>query len=73
MEHSDLVEDLGALGLVDTLDGEVLNGLLLPPLIHRRVLAAADGLVDVKVVHGGGAEEGAKPGLPASPPLGVRV
>jgi hypothetical protein len=34
-KRAHLVEDLGALRLVDTLDGEVLDGLLLPPLIHR--------------------------------------
>lgn len=112
-ERAHLVEDLGALRLVDALNSEVLDGLLLPPLIHRlrstqppapnhttnqrkniekteiacagsraapipadpgrggrksgaeiirsggkevrggyRVLAAADGLVDMEVVHG---------------------
>jgi len=34
-KRAHLVEDLGALRLVNTLDGEVLDGLLLPPLIHR--------------------------------------
>lgn len=34
-ERAHLVEDLGALRLVDTLNSEVLDGLLLPPLIHR--------------------------------------
>jgi hypothetical protein len=34
-KHTDLIEDLGALGLVDALDGEVLDGLLLPTLVHR--------------------------------------
>lgn len=70
MEHPDLVEDLGALRFVHALDGEVLDGLLLPPLIHRRVLAAADGLVDVEVVHGGGVGEGGGGGAP--PPAGRR-
>ena len=34
-ERAHLVEDLGALRLVDALNSEVLDGLLLPPLIHR--------------------------------------
>lgn len=123
-EAADLIEDLGALGLVDALDGEVLDGLLIPSLVHRlrspshqitqhatkrkqqndqkwfvlepdpscssrirggregeaepppsgaeaareggayRVLAAADGLVDVEVVHIGGAGRGGGGGAP---------
>jgi hypothetical protein len=34
-ERAHLVEDLGALQLVDALNSEVLDGLLLPPFIHR--------------------------------------
>ena len=34
-----------------------------------RVLAAADGLVDVEVVHGGGVGEGGGGGAPLSPPV----
>lgn len=51
MKNPNLLKDLALLGLVDALDGEVLDGLLLPPLVDGRVLAAADGLVDVVVVH----------------------
>lgn len=67
MEHPNLVEDLGALRLVDALNSEVLDGLLLPPLIHRRVLAAADGLVDMEVVHS--REAGGGGGAPLSSPV----
>lgn len=69
MKHPDLIEDLGALRLVDALDGEVLDGFLLPPLVDRRVLAAADGLVDVEVVHGGAAAAGGGGGRGSSPGL----
>lgn len=58
MKHPDLVEDLGALRLVNTLDGEVLDGFLLTPFVDSRVLAAANGLVDVEVVHGGAVTAG---------------
>ena len=34
-----------------------------------RVLAAADGLVDVEVVHGGGVVEAGGGGAPLSPPV----
>jgi len=128
-ERAHLVEDLGALRLVDALNSEVLDGLLLPPLIHRlrstqppapnhktnqrrkntekariaragaratpipadpgrkrgksgtetirsggegseesyRVLAAADGLVDMEVVHS--REAGGGGGAPLSSPV----
>ena len=42
---ADFLHNPGFLGLVDTLDGEVMNGLLFATLVHHRVLALADLLI----------------------------
>ena len=53
VEHHDLVQDLLAADLVHGLDRAELDALLLAAAVDHRVLALADLLVEVVVVHGG--------------------